>query len=105
MARKKPPEIAETLSPCVEAKDEMNLAEFPLSLLTDRPDTDRASLVYEDTTYDSGSNRTITRKLIITAPAKHGLPRGIDAFPPPARAPGLAWPPRSTACPVAPTRT
>jgi len=78
MARKKPPEIAETLSPCVEAKDEMNLAEFPLSLLTDRPDTDRASLVYEDTTYDSGSNRTITRKLIITAPAKHGLPRGTD---------------------------
>ena len=50
----------ETPSPCVDAKDEMNLAEFPLSLLTDRPDADRASLVYEDTTFDSGSNRIIS---------------------------------------------
>lgn len=62
----------------IEAKDEMNLAEFPLSLLTDRPDADRAALVYEDTTFDSGLNRTISRKLTITAPAKHGLPRGAD---------------------------
>jgi hypothetical protein len=78
MTKKRPPEVGETSSPRVDAKDEMNLAEFPLSLLTDRPDTDRASLVYEDTTFDSGSNRLISRRLTITAPARHGLPRGID---------------------------
>ena len=78
MAKQRTPEAEETPSRCVEAKDEMNLAEFPLSLLTDRPDADRASLVYEDTTFDTSSNRTIIRKLTITAPAKHGLPRGSD---------------------------
>ena len=79
MAKTKEPEaVVKAPAPCVEAKDEMNLAEFPLSLLTDRPDIDRAALVYEDTTFDSGSNRTINRKLTITAPAKHGLPRGTD---------------------------
>jgi len=78
MSKKRPPEVGEATSPCVEAKDEMNLAEFPLALLTDRPDADRASLVYEDTTFDTGSNRVISRRLTITAPARHGLPRGID---------------------------
>ena len=78
MAKKRLLESAESTFPCVEAKDEMNLAEFPLSMLTDRPDTDRASLVYEDTTFDSSLNRFISRKLTITAPAKHGLPRGVD---------------------------
>lgn len=76
MPKQKPNEVVEP--PGVEAKDEMNLAEFPLSLLTDRPDPERASLVYEDTTFDSGSNRFIARKLTITAPARHGLPRGVD---------------------------
>jgi hypothetical protein len=78
MTKKRSPEAVETSSPCVDAKDEMNLAEFPLSLLTDRPDADRASLMYEDTTFDSGSNRLISRRLTITAPARHGLPRGVD---------------------------
>ena len=78
MAKKIRPEPPELPMPSVEAKDEMNLAEFPLSMLTDRPDSDRASLVYEDTTFDSGLNRFISRKLTITAPAKHGLPRGVD---------------------------
>jgi Replication initiator protein A len=78
MAKHRTPKASESPLHCPEAKDEMNLAEFPLSLLTDRPDTGRASLIFEDTTFDSSSNRTIARKLTITAPANHGLPRGTD---------------------------
>lgn len=62
----------------VDARDEMNLAEFPLTLLSDKPEPGRTSLIYEDSTFDAGSNRVVTRRLKITAPAEYGLPRGID---------------------------
>ena len=78
MAKKKLAHGDEEPIPPSEAKDEMNLAEFPISLLSDRPPDDVKSIVFEDTTFDSGSNRLISRKLTITAPAKHGLPRGVD---------------------------
>jgi Replication initiator protein A len=78
MVKLAPVESSETLFPHVDTKDEMNLAEFPIALLTDRPPSDKTSLVYQDTIIDSSSNKTIARKLTITAPVEYGLPRGID---------------------------
>jgi len=76
MATKKAPKIVET--PYVEAKDEMNLAEFPIALLTAFPSEDIDTLVFEDSIKDSGTNKMVSRKLTITAPIKTGLPRGVD---------------------------
>ena len=61
-----------------EGKDEMNLAEFPLSLLADRAGPDQRSLCFEDSIWDEGRNERITRQLTVTASEKHGLPTALD---------------------------
>ena len=50
-------------------RDEMNLAEFPITLLTDRSPRDQKTLCYED---DHG-------KLLITGSDAYGLPTAADA--------------------------
>ena len=50
-----------------EGRDEMNLAEFPLSLLADRAGADQRSLCFEDTVWDEGRKERITRQLTVTA--------------------------------------
>ena len=59
-------------------KDEMNLAEFPITLLSDRVPAGMSEIVYQDQIYDTSLGRTIDRKLTITAPEKYGLPTAID---------------------------
>jgi hypothetical protein len=61
-----------------EGKDEMNLAEFPLSLLADRAGPDQRSLCFEDSVWDEGRRERITRQLMVTASEKHGLPTALD---------------------------
>lgn len=61
-----------------EGKDEMNLAEFPLSLLADRAGADQRSLCFEDSVWDEGRKERITRQLTVTASEKHGLPTALD---------------------------
>ena len=58
-------------------RDEMNLAEFPIALLTDRVPKDQTEAVYQDEIFDERSGLTLTRKLTITA-GNHGLTTPID---------------------------
>jgi hypothetical protein len=50
-------------------RDEMNLAEFPITLLSDRPPRDQKTLCYEDA----------QGKLLITGSDAYGLPTAADA--------------------------
>jgi hypothetical protein len=59
-------------------KDEMNLAEFPITLLTDRVPRDQKVIEYQDQIYDEKTGRAITRKLTISADESHGLPTAVD---------------------------
>jgi hypothetical protein len=55
----------------------MNLAEFPITLLTDRVPKDQKQAVYQDEIYDERAGLTLTRKLTISA-GSHGLTTAID---------------------------
>lgn len=55
-------------------KDEMNLAEFPISLLTNQIPDDQTMVEFKDRYFDDVTGKTITRRLTITAapePVKH----------------------------------
>ena len=58
-------------------RDEMNLAEFPTALLTDRVPKDQKEAVYQDEIYDERTGLTLTRKLTIQA-GNCGLTTAID---------------------------
>src|SRR4051812_28284754 len=59
-------------------KDEMNLAEFPITLLTDRVPRGQKVIKYQDQIYDEKAGRAVTRKLTISADEAHGLPTAVD---------------------------
>jgi hypothetical protein len=58
-------------------RDEMNLAEFPITLLTDRVPKDQKEAVYQDEIFDERTGLTLTRKLTISA-GNHGLTTAAD---------------------------
>jgi Replication initiator protein A len=58
-------------------RDEMNLAEFPITLLTDRVPKDQKEAIYQDEIYDERSGLTLSRKLTISA-GNHGLTTAVD---------------------------
>jgi hypothetical protein len=58
-------------------RDEMNLAEFPITLLTDRVPKDQREVVYQDEIFDDKTGLTLTRKLTIQA-GNCGLTTAID---------------------------
>src|SRR5580704_15720624 len=58
-------------------RDEMNLAEFPITLLTDRVPKEQKEAVYQDEIFDERTGRTLSRKLTITA-GNHGLTTPVD---------------------------
>jgi hypothetical protein len=58
-------------------RDEMNLAEFPITLLTDRVPKDQKEAVYQDEMFDERSGLTVSRKLTIQA-GNCGLTTAID---------------------------
>src|SRR4051794_3752891 len=59
-------------------KDEMNLAEFPITLLTDRVPKGKKVIKYQDRIFDEKSGKQITRTLTISADEAHGLPTAVD---------------------------
>ena len=58
-------------------RDEMNLAEFPIALLTDRIPKDQKEAVYQDEIFDERTGRTLARKLTIQA-GNCGLTTAVD---------------------------
>jgi hypothetical protein len=61
-----------------DGRDELNLAEFPLSLISKRSDQDAKVLVFEDKIWDSESRTMVTRKVTISGSADCGLPNAAD---------------------------
>jgi Replication initiator protein A len=59
-------------------KDEMNLAEFPMALLTDRAPADQKTLKFEDRIFDERKGQFVTRKVVITAADEYRLPTAKD---------------------------
>src|SRR5262249_10057946 len=71
--------LTEPCSPSAFAgKDEMNIAEFPISLLCDRSPKGQNSVEFSDHIFDSQTGCEISRTLTITAPEKYGLPTSTD---------------------------
>jgi Replication initiator protein A len=68
----------ESPSPLRLGKDEMNLAEFPITLLTDRVPKGQKVLQYRDEIFDEKTSRIIARKLTISASESDGLPTALD---------------------------
>ena len=58
--------------------DELNLAEFPLAVLSSRVPSETKTLVFEDRIKDQKRGEFITRRLTITAADKYGLPTALD---------------------------
>ena len=72
-------EQVETLSELLRiGKDEMNLAEFPMTSLSDKPTAGETSLRFEDQIYDDHKKKLITRKRIIEGSKEYGLPTATD---------------------------
>jgi hypothetical protein len=59
-------------------KDEMNFAEHPIALLTDRAPKDQRSLIYEDTVYSPRRKKLVPRKRVIEGSQEYGLPTATD---------------------------
>lgn len=72
------PERPTTTSGSLLGRDEMNFAEFPLALLTDRVPSDLKTLEVEDRIYDERKKHFVHRRLTITASDKYGLPTPKD---------------------------
>ena len=59
-------------------RDELNLAEFPLSALASRPSPGQKTLVFQDTIRDRSTGQDVTRRLTVTASERFGLPTSGD---------------------------
>lgn len=67
----------EALRP-IGGRDELNLAEFPVTLLADRVSEGCKTLVFEDSVFDQQANGMVTRRLTITGSDAYGLPTAVD---------------------------
>jgi hypothetical protein len=61
-----------------DARDELNLAEFPITFLGDRVPDGQDTLEFQDTIRDPHTQKPVQRKLTITASTKYGLPTAKD---------------------------
>ena len=61
-----------------EGRDELNLAEFPISAIGNRLDPSVKTILFQDAAFDKSTGETITRKLTITASDQYGLPTAPD---------------------------
>ncbi|MEZ6063685.1 MAG: replication initiator protein A [Planctomycetaceae bacterium] len=60
------------------SRDELNLCEFPLALLSDRRSAGRLELCFTDSLWDEAAGQQIRRSLRISAPPSYGLPTAKD---------------------------
>ncbi len=72
-AEKQPEDLPRTMG-----RDELNLAEFPLTALAHRLPDDCKELVYQDQIRDQGTGELVSRKLTITGDTIYGLPTSLD---------------------------
>ena len=70
-----PDDLSSVLRP---GKDEMNFAEFPIALTTDRVPKGQKSIKFEDQIYDPKRKKMVTRRRIIEGSEEYGLPTATD---------------------------
>jgi Replication initiator protein A len=68
----------DTTSVLLAGRDEMNIAEFPITLLSDRSPKGLTKIEHKDRIVDPKSGKEISRRLTITAHEEYGLPTSID---------------------------
>lgn len=73
-----PEPLTDTPAISSSGKDEMNFAEFPIALLSDRAPKGQKSIRFEDRFYDEKRGRLITRKRVIEGSEEYGLPTATD---------------------------
>lgn len=61
-----------------DGRDELNLAEFPLTALSHRAPENVKKLVFTDRIRDQGTGELITRRLTVLASEEFGLPTSLD---------------------------
>lgn len=66
------------LSRVISGRDELNLAEFPLTVLSRHVSPEDKVRVFEDRIRDQGSGELITRRLTVSADETYGLPTPLD---------------------------
>lgn len=71
-------ETESSSAPLPSGKDEMNFAEFPIALLTDRVPKGQKLIKFEDQVYDEKRKKLITRRRIIEGSEEYGLPTATD---------------------------
>lgn len=71
-------EAESPLPPLPFGKDEMNFAEFPIALLTDRVPKRRRVIKFEDQIYDEKRRRLVIRRRVIEGSEEYGLPTATD---------------------------
>ena len=67
-----------TPSKIVHGRDELNLAEFPLSTISTRTNSGQQTMVFEDMVWDKSRKEMVNRKLTITGSSEYGLPTALD---------------------------
>ena len=72
-----PKDLRKVLRP-TGGRDELNLAEFPITLLSDRVPKGLKTLTFEDQVFDQQAGETVTRKLTVTGSDAYGLPTAVD---------------------------
>ena len=60
--------------PSEGGRDELNLAEFPITVLTERVPRGLRTLVFSDQIQDQASGELVTRKVTISGSDVYGLP-------------------------------
>jgi hypothetical protein len=61
-----------------DGRDELNLAEFPIALLSDRASPGTKTMEFRDRIFDRGTGKEVTRKLTVTGSDRYGLPTARD---------------------------
>jgi hypothetical protein len=64
--------------PLPTGKDEMNFAEFPIALLTDKVPKNQKVIKFEDQIFDEKRKKIVTRRRIIEGSEEYGLPTATD---------------------------
>ena len=72
-----------------EGRDELNLAEFPISAIGNRLDPSVKTILFQDAAFDKSTGETITRKLTIAAVRGTESPDSSDNTP---KKPSIACP-------------
>jgi hypothetical protein len=77
MKKKQSKPLADEREPFL-GKDELNLAEFPIALLSEKIPEGMKTLEFNDQIYDTGKKKLLNRKLTIEGSETYGLPTSKD---------------------------